>query len=196
MRGNGEHSENSGTRLCPHSRSTVIHACPLPWRSTASISSIGQSNPPRYPSSRGGDLRCTHVQNRHCACVYYQDWHRSRKPKPAAPGGTLPAVNKSLSPATIAGSHVQDVSPRNTLSLNSGIVIAVNNDDPNFTQHPGSQPGVGGQPPTGGGQSTGLSFDEEAKLVYGVVLSLRNMIKKLSGKYVSPVVYFPRSEGS
>ncbi|KAF9646591.1 snare-like protein, partial [Thelephora ganbajun] len=124
-----------------------------------------------------------HVQDRHCTCVYYQDWHRSRKPKPAVPGGILPAVNKSLSPATITGSYVQDVSPRSTLSINSGVVIAVNDDDPNFTQHPNPLPsGVGGQPPTGGGQSTGLSFDEEAKLVYGVVLSLRNMIKKLSGR--------------
>lgn len=30
----------------------------------------------------------------------------------------------------------------------------------------------------------GLPFDEEAKLVYGVVLSLRNMVKKLSGRCV------------
>ncbi|KAL0566980.1 Trafficking protein particle complex subunit BET5 [Marasmius crinis-equi] len=35
---------------------------------------------------------------------------------------------------------------------------------------------------TDGLTSTGLSFDEEAKLVYGVVLSLRNMIKKISGR--------------
>ena len=28
----------------------------------------------------------------------------------------------------------------------------------------------------------GLPFDEEAKLVYGVVLSMRNMVKKLSGR--------------
>ena len=115
--------------------------------------------------------------------MYYQDWHRSRKPKPAVPGGILPAVNKSLSPTTITSSHVQDVSPRNTLSINSGVVIAVSNDDPNFVQNQSSpSSGAGGQPPSGGGQSTGLSFDEEAKLVYGVVLSLRNMIKKLSGK--------------
>ena len=31
-------------------------------------------------------------------------------------------------------------------------------------------------------QDRGLPFDEEAKLVYGVVLSLRNMVKKLSGR--------------
>jgi hypothetical protein len=33
--------------------------------------------------------------------------------------------------------------------------------------------------------SAGLPFDEEAKLVYGVILSLRNMVKRLSGRYVS-----------
>jgi len=32
------------------------------------------------------------------------------------------------------------------------------------------------------GRAGGLPFDEEAKLVYGVVLSLRNMVKKLSGR--------------
>ena len=36
--------------------------------------------------------------------------------------------------------------------------------------------------------TTSLPFDEEAKLVYGVVLSLRNMIKKLSGRYVAPLL--------
>lgn len=34
----------------------------------------------------------------------------------------------------------------------------------------------------GAGAGAGLPFDEEAKLVYGVVLSLRNMVKKLSGR--------------
>lgn len=36
----------------------------------------------------------------------------------------------------------------------------------------------------GAGAGAGLPFDEEAKLVYGVVLSLRNMVKKLSGRWV------------
>ena len=30
--------------------------------------------------------------------------------------------------------------------------------------------------------STALLFNEEAKLVYGVILSLRNMVKKLLGR--------------
>jgi hypothetical protein len=36
------------------------------------------------------------------------------------------------------------------------------------------------QPPAA--HQRGLPFDEEAKLVYGVVMSLRHMIKKLSGR--------------
>jgi hypothetical protein len=45
----------------------------------------------------------------------------------------------------------------------------------------------------GGAGGAGLPFDEEAKLVYGVVLSLRNMVKRLSGRYAStpfPLVCF------
>jgi trafficking protein particle complex subunit 1 len=101
--------------------------------------------------------------------VYYQDWHRTRRPKPAVPGGILPAVSKAISPSTITGGTVD--TPRNTLSPVSGVVVAVN-DELAIGQQ--SQP-----PPS---HSTGLSFDEEAKLVYGVVISLRNMIKKLSGR--------------
>ena len=36
--------------------------------------------------------------------------------------------------------------------------------------------------PPGAQSNTGLAFDEEAKLVYGVILSLRNMIKKIAGR--------------
>jgi trafficking protein particle complex subunit 1 len=43
---------------------------------------------------------------------------------------------------------------------------------------------------TGAGYA-GLPFDEEAKLVYGVILSLRNMIKRLSGRFV--VSFHPSS---
>jgi hypothetical protein len=35
--------------------------------------------------------------------------------------------------------------------------------------------------------SRGLPFDEEAKLVYGVVFSLRNLVKKLAGRWAGPV---------
>lgn len=40
-----------------------------------------------------------------------------------------------------------------------------------------------GEQPIAGEQARGgLAFDEEAKLVYGIIFSLRNMAKKLSGR--------------
>lgn len=74
-------------------------------------------------------------------------------------------------------------SPRNTLSSVSGIVVAVNEALPQDKSLP-----TLGQPmpllPTAAATSSALPFDEEAKLVFGVIFSLRNMIKKLSGRFV------------
>lgn len=71
-------------------------------------------------------------------------------------------------------------SPRNTLSSSTGIVVAMNEGTTQLPNTPLLQP-------TGPAAtlSTGLPFDEEAKLVYGVVISLRNMVRKLSGRWVT-----------
>ncbi|RPD53535.1 snare-like protein [Lentinus tigrinus ALCF2SS1-7] len=118
-----------------------------------------------------------YIFDRHCACVYYQDWHRTVRPKIAVEGGMLPAVYAPVypqaNPETMYGN-------RNTLSApTSGIVVAVNDDDPHALLQTQAQSPIAPLPPP---PTSLLSFDEEAKLVYGVVLSLRNMIKKLSGK--------------
>lgn len=115
-----------------------------------------------------------YIYDRHCACVYYQDWHRTKQPKRAGEGGgVLNAVSQAISPlATDSAAPTPSAfsSPRNTLS-SSGLVVAVGEDPvthlPNPTEHT---------------RSNTLPFDEEAKLVYGVVLSLRNMVKKISGR--------------
>lgn len=124
----------------------------------------------------------------HCACVYYQDWHRTKKPKPAVEGGIMPGVSRSVTtipatatrPTSLQDTHLQPQpnfsSPRNTLTTNSGVTIAYNE-----CQSPVGTPSGQNQASS---TSTGLPFDEEAKLVYGVVISLRNMIRKLSGKFV------------
>jgi hypothetical protein len=116
----------------------------------------------------------------HCICVYYQDWHRTKRPRPAVEGSLLPAVSLAISPATIAEKVNVSVSafnsPRNTLSSSTGIVVASNENPARSTPPPTSTTLAQQQQPTG------LPFDEEAKLVYGVVLSLRNMVKKLSGR--------------
>ncbi|KAF7303193.1 TRAPP complex subunit [Mycena kentingensis (nom. inval.)] len=122
-----------------------------------------------------------YVFDRHCTVVYYHDFHRTHRPKPATDGSILPAVSYAVSlpqnadPALYAAYH----RPQNTLSSGSGVVVAVNEMNatpasPLLMQSPGI--------PATQITSTGLPFDEEAKLVYGVILSLRNMVRKLSGK--------------
>lgn len=135
---------------------------------------------------------------RHCNCVYYHDWHRTKRPKRANDGGgLLPGVSHALSPlppSSVAGSAPGSASgtpfssPRNTLASNSGVIVALSDG----SQSPGV-PAPTATPPlvqapggaVGAVSSAGLPFDEEAKLVYGVILSLRNMVKRLSGRYVS-----------
>ncbi|KAF9566724.1 TRAPP complex subunit bet5 [Agrocybe pediades] len=127
-------------------------------------------------------IHSLYIYDRHCICVYYQDWHRSKRPKPAVEGGILPAVsqavyyNATTSTENNAGSTSGFSSPRNTLSTSTGIVVAMNEGSSQLPTTPQLQTPTGAAATT----STGLPFDEEAKLVYGVVISLRNMIKKLS----------------
>ncbi|KAI6121677.1 snare-like protein [Pisolithus sp. B1] len=98
-----------------------------------------------------------------------------KQTRPAAEGGLLKAVSRAVAPrqvdsgATAVPSTVS--SPRNTLVSTTGAVIAVGEDPSASTVLPTTSAGP---------RSHTLTFDEEAKLVYGVILSLRNMIKKLS----------------
>jgi len=136
-----------------------------------------------------------YIFDRHCTCVYYQDWHRSKRPKPAAPGNLLPGVSRTVEsptprPIIVAENVTSDSptpslpppTPRSTLNVNSGVVVSLGDRD-SLTAGFASliSPAVP-QPPAPLAPPTGLPFDEEAKLVYGVILSLRNMVKKLSGR--------------
>ncbi|KAL9711915.1 Trafficking protein particle complex subunit BET5 [Leucoagaricus gongylophorus] len=120
-----------------------------------------------------------YIFDRHCACVYYHDWYRTKRPRPAVEGNILPAVSQAVTSATmVEKSNVNTLhytSPRNTLISSTGMVTS-NENTVLSTPPPSVQQS---QPST---MTSDLPFDEEAKLVYGVVLSLRNMIKKLSGR--------------
>ncbi|EPT05044.1 hypothetical protein FOMPIDRAFT_1156590 [Fomitopsis schrenkii] len=137
-----------------------------------------------------------YIYDRHCNCVYYQDWHRAKKPRTAVEGGLLPAVSAAVFPqpdepaaaaAADANAAAPWANPRNTLNSATGVVVAVNEDAPRTPLPP---PRANSPPPQAQAQSqvqqsqqsAMLTFDEEAKLVYGVVLSLRNLVRKLSGK--------------
>ncbi|KAG8728299.1 TRAPP subunit bet5 [Ceratobasidium sp. 428] len=125
-----------------------------------------------------------YIYDRHCACVFYQDWHRTRQPRPAAPGSMLSDISpgaETIKPSANAVAKPPSatvVSPRNTLSSSTGLVIAYNETSGGAKPAPTLPP----KEATEQERSTGLPFDEEAKLVYGVLLSLRHMAQKLSGR--------------
>ncbi|EJD02714.1 TRAPP complex subunit bet5 [Fomitiporia mediterranea MF3/22] len=126
-----------------------------------------------------------YIYDRHCTCIYYHDWSRTKRPKPASKDGLLPAVSRAVSyqPPTADGAPPPMStfsSPRNTLVSSSGVVVALNEEpEPTNLKPPPSSSGSQNQaPPAQPGSA--LAFDEEVKLVYGVILSLRTMMKKLS----------------
>ncbi|KAF8326632.1 uncharacterized protein EI90DRAFT_3070000 [Cantharellus anzutake] len=148
-----------------------------------------------------------YIFDRHCACIYYQDWHRTNKPKqpsvtvdgrsqllpgvsraivavapPPPPGSSATTRPTSLLQDAHAQSQSQYSQSTYNLAGNTGVVIAQN--EPHQTPTASMASGQNSTTST-----TALPFDEEAKLVYGVVLSLRNMIKKLSGRDENFVSY-------
>jgi len=138
-------------------------------------------------------IYCLYIFDRHCNCVYYHDWHRTKRPKRANDGGgLLSGVSHALSPlspstpAPGSASSTPFTSPRNTLASTSGVVVALNDTSHQSQSTVVPQPA---QPAAAAAAGTGLPFDEEAKLVYGVILSLRHMIKRLSGRDESFVNY-------
>ena len=113
---------------------------------------------------------------RHCTCIFYQDWHRTQRPKLAAENGILPGVSAAVTPKPRAG---QEGQVKSTLNATTGVSITVNQGG--RPSAPNTAPSTPAPPSAA---NPGLPFDEEAKLVYGVIISLRTMVKKLSGRYV------------
>ncbi|ORY29511.1 Sybindin-like protein [Naematelia encephala] len=112
-----------------------------------------------------------YIFDRHCDCIYYQDWHRTRPIRPPSIPNFRPGVHRlppPLDPLAAQSTVRESIFDRDHAVSN---VITTN----------GARVLSGSTPATNRGY-TGLPFDEETKLVYGVVLSMRNMVKKLSGR--------------
>lgn len=97
--------------------------------------------------------------------MYYHDWHRTRPVR--APTHDKPGVHRL--PATAAAGVRESIFSTGSGASGSGVHASASGLNSSQTPQPTKR-------------APGLPFDEETKLVYGVVLSLRNMVKKLSGK--------------
>ncbi|GAA5903636.1 TRAPP subunit BET5 [Sporobolomyces salmoneus] len=111
-----------------------------------------------------------YIFDKHCTCTFYTSPSPVPSTSTSAPPTALdlqngPHARKEPGPTTLPGVLPPLAAPliRDSLQL-------------------GEQEGL----PNGEGEavikSNRLAFDEEAKLVYGVVFSLRNMVKKLSSR--------------
>ncbi|KAI9632461.1 Sybindin-like protein [Dioszegia hungarica] len=111
-----------------------------------------------------------YIFDRHCDCVYYQDWNRTSPVRPPPPSNFKAGIHRLPPPPDPTGAIRESIFSNQRSSIQSG---AVDGQDGRGQAGPVGRTGKG---------IGGLPFDEEAKLVYGVVLSLRNMAKKLSGR--------------
>ncbi|KAI9286801.1 Sybindin-like family-domain-containing protein, partial [Umbelopsis sp. AD052] len=118
-----------------------------------------------------------YIFDRHCECIYFQKWSHQRPSSMASvnatstttsskTGGLLTSTSRySTSSAT---SNVVDSNPANSSAASS--YKAGDDNNRISSMQSAATPG------------NNMSLEEEAKLVYGVVLSLRNFVRKLSGK--------------
>ncbi|KAG9302159.1 hypothetical protein G9A89_020593 [Geosiphon pyriformis] len=109
-----------------------------------------------------------YIFDRHCTCIFYIDWHRHRKS-----GGAGAVATSTTSATASTNGHPEDhVSPNTS-------AVASTSQAHNVASHHSTTSQLTN---TSMFSDTRLiNLDEEAKLVYGVVFSLRNFVRKLSG---------------
>lgn len=150
------------------------------------------------------------IFDRHCNPIYHQDWSHlhassssSGRGGPSSPGATsqtsgFASIGATLQRAT-SGAQVPTVEERPPPAQRPGIPslpnvtrlgtpVSSSSAMPETNQSVGTRASVSSTIQSPGATSHRkpgsdlLPFDEEAKLVYGVVFSLRNMVRKLGGE--------------
>jgi hypothetical protein len=123
-----------------------------------------------------------YIFDRHCQCIYFQKWTHNNK-------SASTSTNLSSSNNGTLNTNSQLGNSSNRLGANSRFSTSTSsstpeNSSPNIRSGEDSgnlhsQTGVTQQ--SGLAAGSVISIEEEAKLVYGVILSLRNFVRKLSG---------------
>ncbi|OBZ82467.1 Transport protein particle subunit bet5 [Choanephora cucurbitarum] len=125
-----------------------------------------------------------YIFDRHCQCIYYQKWSHNNKPNTTnLASSTTNATSNSNSQlgntnnntsnsrlGSLANSSSRFSTSSATSNHSSPMMRSATEDTHNQTMQQ-----------SGMAAGSVISIEEEAKLVYGVVLSLRNFVRKLSG---------------
>ncbi|KAI8640400.1 Sybindin-like family-domain-containing protein [Parasitella parasitica] len=128
-----------------------------------------------------------YIFDRHCQCIYFQKWSHSNKSNNANTNLTL-SNNASNNNSQLgnSGSRLGGLATSSSRFSNSSAASSNAAEGSSSLVRSGEDTTSQLQT-TGITQQSGLaagsviSIEEEAKLVYGVVLSLRNFVRKLSG---------------
>ncbi|KAJ9475148.1 hypothetical protein PHBOTO_005200 [Pseudozyma hubeiensis] len=142
------------------------------------------------------------VFDRHCNAIYHQDWSHLHASASSASGGPLsPTVSQTSGFASLGASIQRATTSAPSVSANETPLAPQRPGEPSLAnvtrtavpssdQQSSSKNGLARAPSQQTGATSAidaaasdlLPFDEEAKLVYGVVFSLRNMVRKLGGE--------------
>lgn len=148
------------------------------------------------------------VFDRHCNAIYHQDWSHLHAASSSGPNGPLsPTLSQTSGFASLGASIQRATASAQSIPPNETPLPQQRPGEPSLpnvtrasSSHPPTQASLAkiasaatnGRPTAEPKSATSaladtaasdlLPFDEEAKLVYGVVFSLRNMVRKLGGE--------------
>ncbi|KAI8330705.1 Sybindin-like family-domain-containing protein [Chlamydoabsidia padenii] len=111
-----------------------------------------------------------YIFDRHCQCIYYQKWtHQAKSNTGGSVNGN--SINSTSQTGTTTSSRL-GLTTSSRLSQSNNTSSNTTNEDRSSSYTMTQQSGLAA--------GSVISIEEEAKLVYGVILSLRNFVRKLS----------------
>ncbi|ORE10394.1 snare-like protein [Rhizopus microsporus var. microsporus] len=115
-----------------------------------------------------------YIFDRHCQCIYFQKWsHKTAPAVTTSSSITGTSTNSQLNNSSRLGTLTATTNSSRFSASSAASSVAENTNSSSLVRSQTVQSGLAA--------GSVISIEEEAKLVYGVILSLRNFVRKLSG---------------